>query len=72
VFTGFAKDGPPSAVVKSMLGDMNPPLATNLSQFVTSCANVVTGKQSFTYALTRNVGLLSDFSGIVKQIESEK
>lgn len=72
VFTGFAKDGPPSAVVKSMLGDMNPPLATNLTQFVTSCANVVTGKQSFTYALTRNVGLLSDFSGLVKQIEAEK
>jgi hypothetical protein len=55
-----------------MLGDMNPPLATNLTQFVTSCANVVTGKQSFTYALTRNVGLLSDFSGVVKQVESEK
>lgn len=72
VLTGFAKDGPPSAIVSSMLADMNPPLATNLKQFVESCTGVITGNQSVAYALTRNVGLLSDFSGIVKQWEEER
>jgi hypothetical protein len=50
-----------------MLADMNPPLATNLKQFIESCTGVITGNQSVAYALTKNVGLLSDFSGIVKQ-----
>ena len=72
VLTGFANDGPPSAIVKSMLADMNPPLATNLKQFIESCTGVITGNQSVAYALTKNVGLLSDFSGIVKQWEERK
>jgi hypothetical protein len=54
-----------------MLADMNPPLITNLHQFVDSCTNVITGSQSLTYAMTRNVGLLSDLSGVVKRIEQE-
>lgn len=72
VLTGFANDGPPTAIVKSMLSDMNPPLITNLHQFVDSCTNVITGSQSITYALTRNIGLLSDLSGVVKKMEENK
>lgn len=71
VLRGFAADGPPTAIVSSMLADMNPPLITNLHQFVDSCTNVITGSQSLTYAMTRNVGLLSDLSGVVKRIEQE-
>lgn len=67
VLTGFAQDGPPSAIISSMLGDMNPPLITNVQQFTDSCLNVVTGKSTVTYALTKQIGLLSDFSGIVKE-----
>ena len=52
-----------------MGADMNPPFLTNLKQFVQSCYNVGVGNQSLAYALTRNVGAVSDFAGMVKQWE---
>ena len=61
VFTGFAKDGPPSAVVK-----IDESFATIVILLQSSYWKTIF------YALTRNVGLLSDFSGLVKQIEAEK
>ena len=46
---------------------MNPPFLTNLKQFAQSCYSVSVGDQSLAYALTRNVGAVSDFSGMIKQ-----
>lgn len=70
VITGVVNDNNIIGVVSSMASDINPPLITNLTQFGTSFISVLTGKQSVAYALTRNVGMLSDFSGMIKKWES--
>jgi hypothetical protein len=55
------------SIVSSMASDVNPPFLTNLKQFASSCWKVTIGDQSLAYALTRNVGAISDLSGMVKQ-----
>ena len=67
VLRGITNDNNIFSVVHSMASDVNPPFLTNLLQFSNSCWNVIIGDQSLAYALTRNVGALSDFSGMVKQ-----
>lgn len=67
VLRGFTRDNSIFSVVQSMGADMNPPFLTNLKQFAQSCYSVSIGNQSLAYALTRNVGAISDFSGMIKQ-----
>lgn len=67
VLRGFTRDNSIFSVVQSMGADMNPPFLTNLKQFAQSCYSVSVGNQSLAYALTRNVGAVSDFAGMVKQ-----
>ena len=69
VLRGFANDNNITSVISSMASDVNPPFLTNLKQFASSCWNVAIGNQSLAYALTRNVGAISDLSGIVKAWE---
>lgn len=69
VLRGVTKDNSIFSVIQSMGADMNPPFLTNLKQFAQSCYSVSTGNQSLAYALTRNIGAVSDFSGMVKQWE---
>lgn len=67
VLRGVTNDNNITSVISSMAADMNPPFLTNLKQFVNSCWSVGIGDQSLAYALTRNVGAISDLSGMVKQ-----
>lgn len=69
VLRGFTRDNSIFSVVQSMGADMNPPFLTNLKQFAQSCYSVGIGNQSLAYALTRNIGAVSDFAGMVKQWE---
>lgn len=67
VLRGVTNDNNITSIVSSMASDVNPPFLTNMKQFVDSCWGVAIGDQSLAYALTRNVGAVSDFSGMVKQ-----
>jgi hypothetical protein len=69
VLRGFANDNNITSVISSMASDVNPPFLTNLKQFASSCWKVTIGDQSLAYALTRNVGAVSDLSGMVKAWE---
>lgn len=69
VLRGVTRDNSIFSVIQSMGADMNPPFLTNLKQFGQSCYAVSVGNQSLAYALTRNIGAVSDFSGMVKQWE---
>ena len=69
VLRGMVNDQNITSVISSMASDVNPPFLTNLQQFADSCWGVVIGDQSLAYALTRNVGAISDFSGMVKAWE---
>ena len=69
VLRGFANDNNITSVISSMASDVNPPFLTNLKQFASSCWKVAIGDQSLAYALTRNVGAVSDLSGMVKAWE---
>ena len=70
VLRGFANDNNITSVISSMASDVNPPFLTNLKQFASSCWGVAIGDQSLAYALTRNVGAVSDLSGMVKAWEA--
>jgi hypothetical protein len=69
VLRGVTNDNNITSIISSMASDVNPPFLTNMKQFVDSCWGVAIGDQSLAYALTRNVGAISDFSGMVKQWE---
>lgn len=66
VLRGVTNDNNFMSIVSSMASDVNPPFLTNLKQFASSCWKVTIGDQSLAYALTRNVGAISDLSGMVK------
>jgi hypothetical protein len=54
-----------------MISDVNPPIITSMQKLGKSCWGVITGDSSLAYALTRNIGMLSDLQGLVQSFDED-
>lgn len=71
VLLGVTEDGPVHKIIGRMISDVNPPIIISMQKLGNSCWNVITGDISLAYALTKNVGMLSDLQGLVKSFEED-
>lgn len=63
----FGLAGGNSGVVQSMAA--NPALFTAAQRFAVSNWNMITGKQSFAYTASQNIGAIRTFQGTIKQLD---
>ena len=67
VIWGSMQDSQPQNILGNFA--QQPPLVTQIAKFVTSCNQIVTGKHSFPYAVTQNVGMIRNFQGMILNAE---
>lgn len=71
VLVGMTEDGPVHKIIGRMISDVNPPIITSMQKLGKSCWGVITGDSSLAYALTRNIGMLSDLQGLVQSFDED-
>lgn len=58
-----------SGILQSMAAD--PPFLTAISRFATTNMKMITGKQSFAYTASQNIGAIRTFQGLLKNLNEE-